>query len=264
MTVNTTWVSPVSATIDLAAGALVGEANWDALASDLYRLGGADGNTKTGHYGLGVSPSAWNSQRNALQLGGGAALAGSVGVAGVLLTDNSFLNAGGQYVALTTAAGVRVISDGNGALRIGTAPSVAAAAVQTFTDRFTFDATTLALGTTLALASTVPTLTMSATGAGSAVRVKQATAATVSTTATTLYTITGYSGGLSLVRGSDASNVFGDLVFWGPVGGATAVSSKTLLGAPAARTYTVVGSDLRLALASGTYSVDTFTLELGN
>lgn len=55
MTVNFTWVNPSGATIDLAAGALVGETNWDALASDLNKLGGSDGNGHTGPYEIGAT-----------------------------------------------------------------------------------------------------------------------------------------------------------------------------------------------------------------
>jgi hypothetical protein len=43
MTVTVLWVNPAGATIDLANGALVGEVNWDAIASDLYHLGGTVG-----------------------------------------------------------------------------------------------------------------------------------------------------------------------------------------------------------------------------
>jgi hypothetical protein len=57
MTVTTTWVSPTGATIDLSNGTVVSETNWDALASDLYRLGGTDGNAKTGPLVIGSSTS---------------------------------------------------------------------------------------------------------------------------------------------------------------------------------------------------------------
>lgn len=60
MTVSTTWVSPASGTIDLSNGAIVSEANWDALASDLYNLGGT-----TGHIGARAYNSAALSIPNA-------------------------------------------------------------------------------------------------------------------------------------------------------------------------------------------------------
>ena len=42
-TVNTSWTSPASATLDKATGATIDEAMMDALASNLYHLGGANG-----------------------------------------------------------------------------------------------------------------------------------------------------------------------------------------------------------------------------
>lgn len=43
MTVNTTWVSPVSATLDKTTGNVIDEAMTDAWSSDLYHLGGTAG-----------------------------------------------------------------------------------------------------------------------------------------------------------------------------------------------------------------------------
>jgi hypothetical protein len=43
MTVNTTWVSPVSGTLDKSAGGTIDETMTDALASNFYHLGGAAG-----------------------------------------------------------------------------------------------------------------------------------------------------------------------------------------------------------------------------
>jgi hypothetical protein len=42
-TVNTSWVSPTSATLDKATGATIDEAMTDGWSSDLYHLGGAQG-----------------------------------------------------------------------------------------------------------------------------------------------------------------------------------------------------------------------------
>jgi hypothetical protein len=43
MTVNTTWVSPVSATLDKTTGNTIDETMTDAWSSNLYHLGGANG-----------------------------------------------------------------------------------------------------------------------------------------------------------------------------------------------------------------------------
>lgn len=61
MTVNTTWTNPTGATLDLSAGTMVGETNWDALVSNTYRLGGSDGDTKTGVLKMGTTTAVNNS-----------------------------------------------------------------------------------------------------------------------------------------------------------------------------------------------------------
>src|SRR5215207_422802 len=53
MAVNVSWTLPTGATLDLANGFQVTETNWDALVSDVYRLGGTDGNSKTGPLHIG-------------------------------------------------------------------------------------------------------------------------------------------------------------------------------------------------------------------
>lgn len=52
MTVNTTWTDPIGATLDKTDGDIITETNWDALVSNTNRLGGADGDTKTGVWEL--------------------------------------------------------------------------------------------------------------------------------------------------------------------------------------------------------------------
>lgn len=74
MTVNLTYVSPVSATLDLANGALVNETHWDAIASDLYVLGGTDGLSHTGKYQIGSTQTYSNANNTAgLNINQGAA-----------------------------------------------------------------------------------------------------------------------------------------------------------------------------------------------
>jgi len=82
----------------------------------------------------------------------------------------------------------------------------------------------------------------------------------VSTSAVVITSAVDY-GTLSIVAGNSAGNIFTDLVFWATTMGATVVTSGTVSGAPAARTYTVVGSALKLAMASGTYAVKTTNLK---
>lgn len=63
MTVNTTWVVPTTALgsggLDVATDDTLPETYFDALASNVNRLGGSDGNTKTGPMGItGVTGAA--------------------------------------------------------------------------------------------------------------------------------------------------------------------------------------------------------------
>lgn len=66
MAVNTTWSSPATASgsggTDLAAGDTLSETVWDRLQSDVYRLGGTDGNAKTGKYQIGSTQTFSNAQ----------------------------------------------------------------------------------------------------------------------------------------------------------------------------------------------------------
>ena len=56
MTVNTTWTSPVSATLDKTTGGTIDETMTDAIASNFYHLGGA-----SGHIGARVYHTATQS-----------------------------------------------------------------------------------------------------------------------------------------------------------------------------------------------------------
>lgn len=65
MAVNTTWSDPATASgsggLDMATGATLTETIIDRYASDLYRLGGTDGNAKTGKYQIGSATSFSNA-----------------------------------------------------------------------------------------------------------------------------------------------------------------------------------------------------------
>ena len=77
---------------------------------------------------------------------------------------------------------------------------------------------------------------------------------TVSTSATDITSGNDF-GALVIVAGNDAGAIFSDLVFFATTVGATVITGGTVSGGPAGRTYTVVSSKLKLAMASGTYSV---------
>jgi hypothetical protein len=82
----------------------------------------------------------------------------------------------------------------------------------------------------------------------------------ISTTATAITGVNDY-GSLVIVAGNSAGDIFSDLVFYATTVGATVIQGGAVSGGPAARTYSVVGSILKLAMASGTYSVSATTLQ---
>jgi hypothetical protein len=88
------------------------------------------------------------------------------------------------------------------------------------------------------------------------------TNAAVSTSAEQILELLEY-GCMVQVVGFSSGNMFFDLLVADYAGGATVIGSRTQ-GSPPARTYSVGGSQLRLALASGTYSVSASALQLKN
>ena len=63
-------------------------------------------------------------------------------------------------------------------------------------------------------------------------------------------------GALTIVTGYSGGNQFADLVFWA-YGTASVLNSRNYGGSPAARTYSITDYDLKLAMASGTYTITT-------
>lgn len=95
------------------------------------------------------------------------------------------------------------------------------------------------------------------------VEINTATQATI-TTAKTIYTRDA-GGALLFVYGSDgAGNDFFDEVFAQNLSGgtATALHSLTSKGSPTARTYSQSGGNVQLAMASGTYTVRVFVIDM--
>lgn len=83
------------------------------------------------------------------------------------------------------------------------------------------------------------------------------------TTAKTIHVLDEFAC-LIIVSGNDGTNYFTDLLLTGYGSSAVhVVSSGTVQGTPAARTYTIASSaNVQLAMASGTYSVNTFSLQV--
>jgi len=66
--------------------------------------------------------------------------------------------------------------------------------------------------------------------------------------------------GMAFVAGDDGTHKFYDLVAWATATGApSVVQSHTVAGTPQARTYTSAGGNLALAMAAGTYDINTLS-----
>jgi hypothetical protein len=102
-------------------------------------------------------------------------------------------------------------------------------------------------------------------GGGSAfVAIKTQTTVSVSTSAKTIITAGTSYGAFALVVGDDATNFFADIVWFSYGGTPQVVASKTMLGAPAARTYsnTGTGGINQLTMGSGTYDIQVLCLDM--
>ena len=82
----------------------------------------------------------------------------------------------------------------------------------------------------------------------------------ISTTAIDITGVNDY-GSLVIVAGNSGGNIFSDLVYYATTMGHTVLVGGTVSGGPAGRTYTVVGSKLKLAMSAGTYSVSATTTQ---
>ena len=95
---------------------------------------------------------------------------------------------------------------------------------------------------------------------GSTLTIQQQSTTSVSA-ATTILTANQY-GSLMVVFGSDGTNRFMDLVIAGLASQPTVVSSAILSGTPAVRVYSQSSSNYRVAMASGTYTIQVSALTM--
>lgn len=132
----------------------------------------------------------------------------------------------------------------------------------TFTDSTATLYGGLTVGTNIGLSASALTNIGGATGGTGRISV---------TGATSIFTLGsgGYSSpvGLVLVAGAkstDATVIFTDLVLFIQGGGAPTVISSQELNTPSARTYSVMGADLKLAMTANTYFVNGVLISQGN
>ena len=119
---------------------------------------------------------------------------------------------------------------------------------------FQYNGTTTVKFNSSGTANATQYTTVQTTG-GSTMYVNQQQTTSVSTSATTILATPNYAT-LALVHGSDGTNRFSDLVLMSVgTGTLNVISSLNAGGSPAARTYTQASSTFKLAMASGTYTV---------
>lgn len=120
----------------------------------------------------------------------------------------------------------------------------------------------LLINTATAIANSKVTLAgnFAFSGTGSEARIRNETdGVSVSTTATTIVQ-GGDIGQFNVVNGISGGDRFCDLVLSSSSVSPVVVQSFTALGSPVARTYTRSGTDLQVAMASGTYTVRVVTI----
>jgi hypothetical protein len=225
-----------------------------------------------GNLGLGVTPSAWSFYR-AFDIGPYSSLS-ALGAEVEVNSNAAYLaGTGWTYKQTGLASQYRQTI---GQHRWYTATSGTAGNAISFTQAMTLDASgNLLVGNTSTVNSptkglfyatsafNVNTYNPLELGSASGATVNhQLQKTTVSTSATVILS-TGLYASLVVVFGSDGTNRFIDLVLFGLGNGAVGVvSSFSASGAPAARTYSQSSSTYRLAMASGTYTVQAYAMSM--
>ena len=233
--------------------------------------------TSDGNQGLGVTPNVWNSNWRAFQFGTGGSLSNAISQASLVeLGGNFYQDTGGteRYIASSTANKYRQYA---GAHSWYSAASGTAGNAISFTQALTLDAsgnllvaqTSVGNGGTLAVNGSISIGTT--TGGSQSSMAKDTTQLTssVSTTATTIFTdissgMSSASAGYFIIYGhNNAGAGFMDVVITRASGTPVVVSSSTVQGSPAARTYSVSSFALQLTMASGTFNVNLKATVLG-
>ena len=240
----------------IAAGSLFFQTN----STTRYRIA-SDGVATWSNVG-GVAGTAMTLNATGLGVGytpsGSADKLGSAATLGVVATgaiaDLNFRNS-----SLTAIQRIRY-TDGTGVLTIGSATGTAYPVElggSTSARSMTLDTSgNLLVGKTSGV-NKIETVGAGVDGRG--------TVTGVSTVATTIYTIKqSATAAMCVVFGDDGTNGFCDIVLFLATVAPKVVSSQTLYGSPAARTYSVSTTNLQLALASGTLSIRTAALSTLN
>jgi hypothetical protein len=239
-----------------------GIANWvigqpastDAFAIWSSRTDVADGTERmridaSGNVGIGGTPA--NGMLELFKTSGEAVLRINNTAGSSWVTFNPSIAA---YLHNITNTPMVFTTNGTERMRIGSSGNVAVgASAQIQSEK---------LGVTAGTANATQYQTISTVG-GSTLLVNQQQTTSVSTTATTILNGPQYMN-FCLVYGVSGSNRFADVVLMSVgTGTVNVISSLTASGTPAARTYSQSSSTFRLAMASGTYTVQVTCLAMG-
>jgi hypothetical protein len=213
----------------------------------------------SGNVGIGVTPSAWSSSYKAISVGftGGQQLAGGVSNTQANLASNLvFTGTGATGWKLPNNVAGTNYEQYLGIHKWYNAPANGVNGDATLVQAMTLDASgNLLVGGRIGAVGRL--------AANSAEIDYQATSA-ITTAKDIMLVATGEYAGLVIVQGTNSAVTaqFLDLVAVSSSFDTVAViSSTTLAGSPAARTYTFVGNYLRLAMASGTYGTACTIIE---
>jgi hypothetical protein len=230
----------------------------------------------SGNLGLGVTPSAWNSVIKSIEIGQvGNGISGQAG-SQTSVSCNAYYGAS-SWVYSISSRPASAYQQTQGTHTWLTTASGTAGNPITFTQALTLDAsgnllvaqTSVGNGGTLAVNGSISIGTT--TGGSQSSMAKDTTQLTssVSTTATTIFTdissgMSSASAGYFIIYGhNNAGAGFMDVVITRASGTPVVVSSSTVQGSPAARTYSVSSFALQLTMASGTFNVNLKATVLG-
>ena len=215
-------------------------------------------NPNGGNVGVGVTPSTWWVGFKAYESSNGVALLAQTNVPFAHLVTNAYDGATNWKYKVSSNYGLRYAQDGTTGNHLWFNAGLGTAGNNiTWTQAMTLDASgRLLIGKTSGV-NNIETVGAGVDGRGSVTG--------VSTVATTIYTIKQSStAAMCVVFGDDGSNGFCDIVLFLATVAPKVVSSQTLYGSPAARTYTASTTNLQLALASGTLTIRTAALSTLN
>ena len=201
----------------------------------------------SGNVGIGVTPSAWNSNYNALDIGQNGTISGRLGTSNTVdIVSNGFRNSAGNWVykLATSNTACRYQLDGSTGAHIwysGAAGTAGNTIAGFSAGAMTLDASgNLLVGTTSPLSSVSGSSQIALGGAGLQTNSQAISAATATTICRS------GSGGMAVVGGYNATGQYSAIIIfsYGAGGGVTVVSSQNNTGSTI--TYALSGVNVQI------------------